>query len=459
MSRRQRQQVVIIGGGFGGLKAAESMAFAPVDVTLIDRGGEHLFQPLLYQVATGNLAAEDVTAPLAGVLDRQRNASVVTGEVVDIDVSAREVSLKDGQIFPYDTLIVATGAGNHYYGRDDEWAALAPSLKTMEDAREMRARIWRAFRAADAEPDLATRRGLQTFVIVGGGPTGVELAGALGELAHRTLRGEFNNCDTAESEIILLEGLDRVLNGYPAELSAAAEQSLEELGVTVRTGTLVTDITDDYVVVRDVATDEQTLIPTATVLWAAGVKASPLADVVAAQTGARQDRMDRLMVQPDLTLPDYPDLFVIGDLAHLAGPDGKPLPGVAQVAMQQGDYVADVLRRRRFGRTIRPFHLPRPRQSGRHRPQRCRGRHRPTRVCRAACLDAVGICPCLLPGGVRRQAEGDEPLGMELLHAPAGRHAGAGCGGARGGRGEDDGRRSARPHCLSKLISHQVDEP
>ncbi len=355
MSRKQRQQVVIIGGGFGGLKAAESMAFAPVDVTLIDRGGEHLFQPLLYQVATGNLAGEDVTAPLAGVLDRQRNARVVTGEVVDIDVPAQAVHLKDGQTIPYDTLIVATGAGNHYYGRDDEWAALAPSLKTMEDAREMRARIWRAFQAADAEPDLAIRRGLQTFVIVGGGPTGVELAGALGELAHRTLRGEFHNCDTAESEIILLEGLDRVLSGYPAELSAAAEQSLEELGVTVKTGTLVTDITDDYVVVRDVATDEQTLIPTATVLWAAGVKASPLADVVAAQTGASQDRTGRLIVQSDLTLPGHANIFVIGDLANFAGPDGKPLPGVAQVAMQQGDYVADLLRRRRFGRKVRPF--------------------------------------------------------------------------------------------------------
>ncbi len=355
MSRKQRQQVVIIGGGFGGLKAAESMAFAPVDVTVIDRGGDHLFQPLLYQVATGNLAAEDVTAPLAGVLDRQRNTRVVTGEVVDIDVAARTIRLKDGQTVPYDTLIVATGAGNHYYGRDDEWAALAPSLKTMEDAREMRARIWRAFQAADAESDLAIRRGLQTFVIVGGGPTGVELAGALGELAHRTLRGEFHNCDTAESEIILLEGLDRVLSGYPAELSAAAKQSLEALGVTVKTGTLVTDITDDYVVVRDVATDEQTLIPTATVLWAAGVKASPLADVVAAQTGAKQDRTGRLIVQSDLTLPDHPNLFVIGDLAHFTGPDGKPLPGVAQVAMQQGDYVADLLRRRRFGRKVRPF--------------------------------------------------------------------------------------------------------
>lgn len=355
MRKKKRQQVVIIGGGFGGLKAAESMAFAPVEITVIDRGGDHLFQPLLYQVATGNLAAEDVTAPLAGVLEQQRNARVVTGEVVDIDVAARQVTLKDGQTVPYDTLVVATGAGHHYYGRDEEWAALAPSLKTMEDARTMRARIWRAFRAADAEPDLAARRGLQTFVIVGAGPTGVELAGALGELAHRTLRGEFHNCDTTESEIILLEGLDRVLSGYPAELSAAAEQSLVELGVTVKTGTMVTEIADDHVVVRDMATDEQMIIPTATVLWAAGVKASPLGDVIASRTGAEQDRMGRLIVQPDLTLPGHNNIFVIGDLAHFSGPDGQPLPGVAQVAMQQGDYVADLLRRRRFGRKIRPF--------------------------------------------------------------------------------------------------------
>lgn len=354
---KQRRQVVIIGGGFGGLKAAESMAFAPVEVTVIDRDGDHLFQPLLYQVATGSLAPADVAAPLAGVLDKQRNARVVNGEVVDIDTDLRQVILQDGRLVVYDTLIIATGAGHHYYGRDDEWEAIAPSLKTMEDAEEMRARIWRAFQAADNEPDLAARRGLQTFVIVGGGPTGVELAGALGELAHRTLRGEFRNCDTAESEIFLIEGLDRVLSGYPAELSAAAEEALVELGVTVKTGTMVTEITEDYVVVRDVTSGDQTLIPTATVLWAAGVKASPLADVVAERTGAAQDAVGRLVVQPDLTLPGFDHIFVIGDLAHFAHTaDGQPLPGVAQVAMQQGEYVADLLRRRRFGREVRPFH-------------------------------------------------------------------------------------------------------
>ncbi len=354
MTHNKNQHVVIIGGGFGGLRAAQSLAHSPVDVTLIDRGSAHVFQPLLYQVATGSLATADVTAPLAGVLSRQKNARVITGNVRDIDPDGRRVLLDDGEV-RYDSLIVATGAGHHYFGRDEEWAAIAPGLKTIDDAVAMRGRILDAFRAADATPDLAERRACQTFVIVGGGPTGVELAGALGELAHRTLRGEFDNCDTADSEILLLEGLDRVLTGYPAELSAAAERSLTRLGVTVRTNTLVTDITDDYVVVRDTLTDEQTLIPTRTVLWAAGVKASSLGNVLGQRTGVEQDRLGRVIVNSDLTVPDYDNLFVIGDLAHVTDKNGDPLPGVAQVAMQQGDYVADLLRRRRFGRPIRPF--------------------------------------------------------------------------------------------------------
>jgi NADH dehydrogenase len=355
MNKHSTHHVLIIGGGFGGLQTARALAHSPVQITLIDRDGEHVFQPLLYQVATGSLADADITAPLAGVLARQKNARVITGTVTDINPNGRFVILEDGTTLPYDTLIVATGASHHYFGRDEAWSAVAPGLKTLEDAAVMRRRIYDAFLEADATTDLAERAACQTFVIVGGGPTGVELAGALGELAHHTLRGEFHNCDTADSDILLIEGLDRVLSSYPAELSAAAERSLDHLGVTVRTNTVVTEITDEYVMVRDAATGAQTVIPTRTVLWAAGVQASPLGAVLGRRAGAEQDRLGRVIVNADLTVPGYDNLFVIGDLAHVADKQGHPLPGVAQVAMQQGDYVADLLRRRRFGRPIRPF--------------------------------------------------------------------------------------------------------
>jgi NADH dehydrogenase len=356
MKQHHTPHILIIGGGFGGLRTAQALAHSPVTVTVIDRGGDHVFQPLLYQVAMGSLAEADITAPLAGVLARQKNARVVTGTVTDIDPAAREVTLADGTTLAYDTLVVATGAGHHYFGHDEAWAALAPGLKTLDDAAHMRARIYDAFRQADATADLAERAACQTFVIVGGGPTGVELAGALGELAHHTLRGEFHNCDTAESDILLIEGLDRVLSSYPAELSAAAERSLDDLGVTVRTNTVVTEITDDYVRVRDATSDAETIIPTRTVLWAAGVQASPLGDVLGRRAGVEQDRLGRVIVNADLTVPGHANIFVIGDLAHVTDGKGDSLPGVAQVAMQQGDYVADLLRRRRFGRPIKPFH-------------------------------------------------------------------------------------------------------
>lgn len=354
MSANTFPHVVIIGGGFGGLRAAQALAHSPVNVTLIDRSPCHLFQPLLYQVAMGSLAKADVTAPLAGVLAGQKNARVVTANVRDIDPDGRRVILDDGEI-AYDTLIVATGVSHHYFGNDQEWEAVAPGLKTIDDAIAMRRRVLSAFAAADSTTDLPERKALQTFVIVGGGPTGVELAGALGELAHRTLRGQFENCDTAESEILLLEGLDRVLHTYPAELSVAAARALARLGVSVRTNTLVIEVTDDYVLVEDTTIGARTLIPTRTVLWAAGVKASPLGAVLAERTGVAQDRLGRVMVNPDMTVPGYENVFVIGDLAHAAGKHGGPLPGVAQVAMQQGSYVADVLRWRRHGRRVRPF--------------------------------------------------------------------------------------------------------
>lgn len=356
MSAKRKDEVVIIGGGFGGLYTAHAMRHAPVNVTLIDRRNFHLFQPLLYQVATGGLSPEDIASPLRAVLKKAKNTRVLTGQVVDIDPKRQVVVLEDGDEIAYDDLIVATGSSHHYFGRDAEWEGLAPGLKTIEDAIRIRRQVLLAFEAAERESDPDRRRALLTFVIVGGGPTGVELAGAMGELTRTTLPGEFRTFDPAEAQIFLVEGMDRILTAYPEDLSAAATKALVGLGVTVKTNTLVTDVTEDYVIVKDTRSEERTLIPTRTVLWGAGVKASPLAGVLARRANAEQDRMGRVIVQPDLTLPDHPNIFVIGDLAHYAHQTGEPLPGVAQVAMQMGEYVADVLRRRRLDRNVRPFH-------------------------------------------------------------------------------------------------------
>ena len=352
---RRKEHIVIVGGGFGGLYATKAMKNAPVDVTLIDRRNFHLFQPLLYQVATGGLSPEDIASPLRAALKDQKNAQFLTGQVIDIDPERKAITLEDGDEIAYDALIVATGASHHYFGRDAEWERVAPGLKTIEDAVRMRRRILLAFEAAERETDPERRRALMTFVIVGGGPTGVELAGALGELATRTMREEFRAIDTADAQINLIEGLDRILSTYPEELSATAADSLRELGVTVQTNKLVTEIADDYVLVKDTKTGEQTLIPTYTVLWGAGVKASPLSEVLAHRAGAERDGVGRVIVRPDLTILNHPDIFVIGDLAHYDHQTGEPLPGVAQVAMQMGNYVADVLRRRRFDKEIKPF--------------------------------------------------------------------------------------------------------
>jgi NADH dehydrogenase len=345
-----------VGGGFGGLYTAKALGHAPVEVTLIDRRNFHLFQPLLYQVATGGLSPEDIASPLRGVLKEAKNTRVLTGQVIDVDPDRRVVILEDGDEVSYETLIVATGANHHYFGREKEWERHAPGLKTLEDAIAIRRRVLLAFEAAERETDPDRRRALLTFLIVGGGPTGVELAGALGELARHTLRGEFRAFDPSEAKITLVEGQDRILSTCPEELSTAATAALAELGVTVQTDSLVIDITDDYAVVENAHTGERALIPTYTVLWGAGVKASPLGEVLARRAGAELDWCGRVIVQPDLTLPGQPDIFVIGDLAHYTDQSGKLLPGVAQVAMQQGEYVADALRRRRFGKAIRPFH-------------------------------------------------------------------------------------------------------
>jgi NADH dehydrogenase len=347
-----RHRVVIVGGGFGGLYAAKAFRRAPVDVTLIDKRNFHLFQPLLYQVATGSLSPADISSPLRSILSRHKNTQVLLEEVVDIDPD-RQVVIMPGMEQPYDTLIVATGVSHFYFG-NDQWKSIAPGLKTVEDALEIRRKIFMAFEAAEKETDPERRRAWLNFVVVGGGPTGVELAGAIAELAHKTLKHDFRNIDTSEAQIILLEGVDRVLPPYPPELSEKAMASLHKLGVTVRTKTLVTQIDDDQVTAKEGEQIEQ--IPTKTVLWAAGVKASGMGEVLQNRTGATLDRAGRVIVEPDLSIANYPNIFVIGDLAHFAHQEeGKPLPGVAPVAMQQGQYVARLVRQRLHQLTLPPF--------------------------------------------------------------------------------------------------------
>ena len=290
--------VVIIGGGFGGLYAAKALDRVRVNVTLVDKRNFHLFQPLLYQVATGSLSPADISSPLRSVLNRSKNTKVLMGEVIDIDPDQQKVILRNEEI-PYDSLIIATGVSHYYFGNDD-WEKVAPGLKTVEDALEMRRRIFVAFEAAEKESDPEKRRAWLTFVIVGGGPTGVELAGAIAELAYSTLKDDFRNIDTSEARILLLEGMDRILPPYEPELSAKAEASLTRLGVTVQTKTLVTNIADNVVTMRQGEQVEQ--IAARTILWAAGVKASPMGEVLAKRTLAQLDRAGRVVVEPDLSV-------------------------------------------------------------------------------------------------------------------------------------------------------------
>jgi NADH dehydrogenase len=345
-------RVVLVGAGFGGLYAAQALKRAPVDLTVIDRRNFHLFQPLLYQVATGGLSPGEIASPVRHVLSRQRNARVWMAEVRDIDVERRRVCLDDGEA-PYDTLILATGSHHHYFGHHD-WAPLAPGLKTIEDATEIRRRILLAFECAEREPDTAERRAWLTFAIVGAGPTGVELAGALGEIANDTLRHDFRRINPAEATILLVEGADRVLPSFPPDLSAAAERALSDLGVRARTHSTVTGLDRAGVTVR--TGDSVERIPAKTVLWAAGVEASELGKIVSQRTGAPLDRAGRVIVEPDLTVPGHPEIFVIGDLAHFSHQTGQPLPGLAPVAMAQGRYVARAIRARLRGETAPPFH-------------------------------------------------------------------------------------------------------
>ncbi len=347
-----RHRVVIIGGGFGGLSAAVGLKRAPVDVTLIDRCNYHLFQPLLYQVATGALSPANIASPLRNIVRSQRNAQVLLGEAVGLDAANRRLILSDGTA-DYDTLVVAAGASHQYFGHD-EWEEFAPGLKTVEDATHMRRRILLAFEAAERERDPEKLRAWMTFVIAGAGPTGVELAGALGEIANDTLRRDFRDIDSSTAQIILVEGADRVLPGYPPKLSVAAGRMLERLGVTIRTGAMVTDIRKESVTIR--AAERTETIPTRTVLWAAGVLASPLGRILSAEAGAALDKAGRVIVEPDLTVAGHPEIFVIGDLANFSHQTGKPLPGVAQTAIQGGRYVAKMIERRLRGEKTAPFH-------------------------------------------------------------------------------------------------------
>jgi NADH dehydrogenase len=344
----RKQHIVIIGGGFGGLYAANALRNKSAKITIIDRRNFHLFQPLLYQVATGGLSPADIAYPLRGIFSRSKNVSVVQAEVMDIDPNGQKLLLRDGEI-EYDTLIVATGVTHHYFG-NDQWAENAPGLKTIENAVDIRRRILLAFEAAEREPDPARKREWLNFIVVGAGPTGVELAGALAELAHKTLKDDFRQIDPAAVQIMLLEGAGRVLPPYPTELSEKAETVLTRLGVTVETGTLVTDVQDRHVSVRRNGMEYP--IPARTVLWAAGMKASPLGKVLANRTGVNLDRAGRVMVEPDLSVAGFPDIYVVGDLAHFAfQEDGAPLPGVAPVAMQEGAFVARRLKAKLTGQT------------------------------------------------------------------------------------------------------------
>lgn len=341
--------IVILGGGFGGLYAARALKRARAKVTVLDRRNFHLFQPLLYQVATGALSPGDIASPLRTILSRQKNTHVLMGEAIDIDVENRHVILTNGEV-EYDTLIISTGSTHHYFG-NSEWSAIAPGLKTIEDATEIRRRIVLAFEAAEVEPDPEKKTAWLTFVVVGGGPTGVELAGTLGEIANDALRNDFRSIRPEESRIMLLDAAPRVLPTYPPELSAKAEYQLLRLGVRARTGVAVVKVTADGVDIRTQNGIDH--IPARTVLWAAGVAASPMGRVLAERTGCLLDRAGRVIVNPDCSVPGQPDIFVIGDLAHFEQ-DGVVVPGVAPAAMQQGRYLARLLRARIDGKPAPP---------------------------------------------------------------------------------------------------------
>ena len=351
--RSDRHRVVIVGGGFGGLYAARNLLLDPrFEVILVDRRNFHLFQPLLYQVATGALGPSEITQPLRAILGKRKHTTVLLGEALSVDPERREIGLSGGATLSYDTLVVATGSGTSYFGHDD-WARHAPGLKSVEEAEEIRRRVLLAFEAAEWETDPVRRAELMTFVVVGGGPTGVELAGALAELATHTLRRDFRSIDPTNARIYLIEALDRILPTYPADRSAAARLQLDRRGISVRTGTRVVDVDDESVVL---ANDHGVgRLRTRTILWAAGAEVSGFTRTVARATGAETGQAGRIVVGRDLTIPGNPEIFAVGGAAILPWQPGRPVPDVAQGGIQAGTYAARAIRRRLSGRTVAPF--------------------------------------------------------------------------------------------------------
>lgn len=344
-------RVVIIGGGFGGLYAAKSFGHYP-EITLIDRENYHLFQPLLYQVATGGLSPGDIASPLRAVLKKHKNIRVVRDEVIDIDPASHMVVAR-GADYAYDYLVISTGVQNHYFG-NEKWVDFAPSLKTIEDAIKIRSRVLRVFETAEQEPDRDKRTDLMNIAVVGGGPTGVELAGALAELSHTTMKDDFSVIDPRNTHILLLEAADRLLTTFPARLSRKAEKFLSDLDVTINLKTRVTDIGDGFIITE--IDGQSTRMNVGAIFWTAGVKASPISAILQNKTGAPLDKLGRVMVERDMSVPGHPEIFVIGDLANFSHQTGSPLPGIAPVAMQQGRYLAGLIKCRIEGGSCPPFH-------------------------------------------------------------------------------------------------------
>jgi NADH dehydrogenase len=342
-SLKSSWRVIIVGGGFGGLGAARALKSDLFDVTLIDRRDYHLYQPLLNQVATGSLAPGQISAPLKILLSKQKNTRVLLGSVEDVDPGAKQVILADGAVLAYDSLIVATGSQPSYFGNDD-WQQWAPGLKSVEEATVVRDKILHAFEVAERIPDPVQRRSWLTFVIVGAGPTGVELAGAIAEIARRTLKNDSRSIRPEECQIILLDGAPRVLMSYPDDLAEKATRSLTKLGVTLRCGAAVKDINSEGVTIKNGENLDH--LTTRTVIWAGGNSASSLGQILARRTNADTDKRGRVKVKPDLTIPNYPDIYVIGDLACSLDTQGKPLPALTQVAVQGGQYAANAISRK-----------------------------------------------------------------------------------------------------------------
>ena len=341
---KELHRVVIVGAGFGGLETAFGLAGAPVQITLVDRRNHHLFQPLLYQVATASLATSEIAWPIRHLLRDRKDVTTLFANVSGIDAASHRVLLEDGDALPYDTLVLATGARHAYFGHD-EWEPFAPGLKTLEDATTLRRRILVAFERAERETDPERRAALLTFVIIGAGPTGVEMAGTIADLARDTLPSDFRNIDTSKARVVLIEAGPRVLAGFPDDLSAYAQRSLEQIGVEVMLEQPVTECTADGVVYGGKKLEAKTII------WAAGVRASRAAEWLVVPA----DRAHRVQVEPDLTVPGHPEIFAIGDTVTIADPDGKPVPGIAPAAKQQGRYVAALIKARLEGRSSPPF--------------------------------------------------------------------------------------------------------